>query len=101
MSGEDVEADVFQLKEAFMDTCYSICPNRNVLSNILIDVCYTTNKNKSFAWEIAGDVIYENVLKNSGNIVQIPVKNDDGDIDFCGEKFSILRKEVGGNHDFK
>ena len=99
LSGEDVEADVFQLKEAFMDTCYSICPNRNVLSNILIDVCYTTNKNKSFAWEIAGDVIYENVLKNSGNIVQIPVKNDDGDIDFCGEKFSILRKEVGGNHD--
>lgn len=100
---EDVEISVAQLKECFMNSCFSICPSKKILTNIVIDVCYTSNKNKSFAWDMCGDEIFKNVLKNSGGKIQFPVKDDNGDIEFCGNMFSLFTKEVGDddNDDFE
>ena len=39
--------------------------NTEVLSNIVIDLCYTSNKNKTFAWDVAGEQIFNNILKNN------------------------------------
>ena len=100
---EDVEISVAQLKECFMNLCFSICPSKKTLTNIVIDVCYTSNKNKSFAWDMCGDEIFKNVLSNSGGKIQFPVKDDNGDIEFCGNMFSLFTKEVGDddNDDFE
>lgn len=95
------ERDMFmnQLVEEFSNACSVVCPNIDVLTNILVDVCYTSNKNKSFAWDIAGEQIFANVLKNNNNIISYPVRDDSGDIDFCGEKFSIYTQQIGGDLD--
>lgn len=95
------ERDMFvsQLVSDFSDACAVICPNSEVLANILVDVCYTSNKNKSFAWDIAGEQIFHNVLKNNNGIIRYPVKDENGDIDFCGKKFSVHTQQIGGDFD--
>lgn len=98
-SKEERDAFTLQLVEEFSNACSVICPNVEVLTDILLDVCYTSNKNKSFAWEIAGDQIFKNILKNNGNIIQYPIKDDNGDIEFCGNKFSLYTQQIGGDLD--
>ena len=95
------ERDVFvsQLTEEFSNACSVVCPNAEVLANILVDICYTSNKNKSFAWDIAGEQIFNNVLKKNGNIIRYPIKDDSGDIEFCGNKFSLHTQQIGGGLD--
>lgn len=94
---EDAEIGVFQLKERFVDACYSICSNAKTLTNIVIDICYISNKNKSFAWDMCGDEIFKNVLKNSGGKIQFPIKDENGDIKFCGNTFSLFTKRMDGD----
>ena len=94
---EDREAFTLQLKEIFADACHRVCPNTDVLTNILVDICYVSNKSKSFAWDIAGENIFNNVLRNNNNIIQYPVKDKDGDIEFCGNRFSLFTQKIGGD----
>lgn len=102
---DKTERDVVmnQLKNEFANACSVICPNSEILANIVVDICYLSNKNKSFAWGVAGENIFQNVLKNSENKIQFPVKDDNGDIEFCGEMFSLHTLEVRGdkNDDFE
>lgn len=97
LSKEDREVFTLQLTENFSDVCSAVCPNDEVLANILVDVCYTSNKNKSFAWNIAGEQIFNNVLKNNGYTISYPIEDDDGDIEFCGNKFSLYTQQIGGD----
>ena len=102
---DKTERDVVmnQLKNEFANACSVVCPNSEILANIVVDICYLSNKNKSFAWDVAGENIFQNVLKNSENKIQFPIKDDDGDIEFCGEMFSLYTLEVRGdkNDDFE
>ena len=98
------ERDVFmaQLIGEFSIACSEVCPNNETLSNILVDICYTSDKNKAFAWEVAGEQIYQNVLRNNKNIMSFPIKTENGEFEFAGEKFSIVQKTIGGeNNDFE
>ena len=98
-SKEERDAFTSQLIENFSNFCLEICPDIEILTNILIDVCYTSNKNKSFAWDIVGEQIFNNVLKNNGYIIKYPIKDDNGDIEFCGNKFSLYTQQIGGDLD--
>ena len=98
------ERDMFtsNLVNEFSGACATICPNEEVLANILVDICYTSDKNKSFAWDIVGEQIYQNVLKNSGYEIRLPVKDENGDLEFAGERFLMQRKTIGGeSNDFE
>lgn len=96
---EEREFAIIQFKDEFANACSTMCPNSEILANIVVDICYLSNKNKSFAWDVAGEEIFQNVLKNSGNKIQFPIKDDSGDIEFCGKKFSLYTKKVGGEYD--
>ena len=96
---ENIGLVVDQIKQAFLDECYMVCPNSEALANIVVDLCYNSNQNKTFAWDIAGDQIFQNVLKNSGNKITFPIKDKDGDIEFAGERFSLCEKIIGGDND--
>lgn len=102
-SKEERDAFAQQVVEEFSVACYRVCPNTEVLTNILVDVCYTSNKNKSFAWDIAGEQIFKNVLKNNNYQIEYPVKDEDGDIEFNGNRFSLHVQQIGGdiNVDFE
>ena len=96
---EERDSFVSQLTKEFSESCSIICPNIEAMTNILIDICYTSNKNKSFAWDIAGEQIFNNVLKNNNYKIQYPIKDIDGDIEFCGNKFSLYTQKIGGDLD--
>ncbi len=82
------------LREGFKSQVYGLCNDAEELCNIVIDICYGTNKSKQFAWDICGDIIIQNLLKNNNYIVSYPVIDECGDIEYGGEKFSMLTKEV-------
>ena len=96
---EERDAFMAQITEEFSNACSRVCPNTESLANILIDICYTSNKSKSFAWDIVGEQIFNNVLKNNGGTIRYPVKAENGDIDFCGKKFSLYTQKIGGDLD--
>ena len=98
-SKDERDAFTAQLVEEFSNACSVICPDDEVLANVLVDVCYTSNKNKSFAWDVVGEQIYKNVLKNNGYVIRYPMKDDDGDIEFCGNRFSLHTQQIGGDLD--
>lgn len=99
INDQDIEMDVIRCKKSFIERCCEICPNHLALTNVLIDVCYDSNKSKSFAWDICGNEIFQNVLNNSGKQIQFPVKDENGDIEFCGNTFSLFIKRMDGDID--
>jgi hypothetical protein len=76
-----------------------VCPNLEILANIVVDLCYTSSKNKTFAWDVAGEQIFNNVLKNNGYVIKYPVKDENGDIEFNGNKYSLYTQQIGGDLD--
>ena len=68
-----------------------------MLANIVVDLCYSSNKNKTFAWDVAGEYIFNNVLKNNGYIIRYPMKDELGDISFGGKTFSLHTQQIGGD----
>ena len=81
-------------KENFKKQAQEICNNEDELCNIVVDLCYKNNYSKQFAWDICGDVIIKNLLIRNNNIVQYPIADDKGNIEFGGEKFSMFVKDL-------
>lgn len=82
--------------ENFKHEAYSINNNEEEIGEIVLDICYGQFKNRSkqFAWDIAGKQILKNLLMKNDNIVSYPLLDDEGDIEFRGEHFKIITKEV-------
>ena len=99
LGDDEVGFDVVHLKDIFIDECNKVCPNSEILANIVVDLCYTSNKNKTFAWDVAGEQIYNNILKNNNYTIKYPVKDDSGDIEFGGNRFSLHTQQIGGDLD--
>ena len=99
LGDDEVGFNITHLKDIFVAECAKICPNTEVLANIVVDLCYTSSKNKTFAWDVAGEQIFNNVLKNNGYVIKYPVKDNHGDIEFCGNKFSLYTQRIGGGLD--
>jgi len=81
-------------KENFKKQAQEICNNEDELCNIVVDLCYKNNYSKQFAWDICGDVIIKNLLVRNNNIVQYPIADDKGNIEYGGEKFSMFIKDI-------
>lgn len=81
-------------QDFFIKECSEICPNSEKLCNIVIDLCYTNNKSKQFAWDLCGDVILSNLLKQHSMKISYPSRDDDGDIIYGGQKFSMKEKII-------
>ena len=88
---DDVEySSMFmELRSEFEQACDTVCPNRDSLTNIVLDLCYTKNSTKRFAWDMCGKEIISNLLHRNGGIIRYPTSDPDGDIQFCGKRFKI------------
>lgn len=84
----------FIMKETFKKACYLICPNEEILCNIVLDMCYTTNNSKQFAWDMCGDIFIKNLLKLNNYTINYPTACKNGDILFNGEKFKMEKCDV-------
>jgi hypothetical protein len=81
-------------KDNFKIQAQEICNNEDELCNIVVDLCYKNNYSKQFAWDICGNVFIKNLLKKNNNIVYYPIADDNGSIEFGGEKFSMFTKDL-------
>ena len=90
-------SEITLMNNEFRKECDIICPNKDVLCNIILDICYTKNSTKKFAWGMCGEEIIHNLLQKNKNIISFPTASDKGDIEYCGDTFLILSKEIEVN----
>lgn len=85
----DSYATLSMMNEEFRKECNKICPNSYALCNIILDICYTKSSTKRFAWSMCSTEIIHNLLARNGNKISYPVIDANGDIEFCGNTFSV------------
>lgn len=83
------------LRQKFKLECFKAVSNENQLCNILLDLCYQRSNSKQFAWDMVGSVIIRNLLEKNKYKVKYLERDDNGDVVYCGEKFSVREGEIG------
>ena len=92
-------AEMSAMCDEFRRECDSVCPNRDSLSNIILDICYTKSSSKKFAWKMCSEDIIDNLLANNDYVISFPVKDPFGDICYAGERFRVISKRIEENED--
>lgn len=86
---DEYRLSIADMKREFISRCSQVCSDRFELCDIVLDVCYKKNSSKSFAWEMCGSEIIENLLRRNGGCMHYPVRDDSGSIVYGGERFSM------------
>lgn len=83
----------FMLRTLVAD-CLDVCGDGKRLCDIIVDICYSSNSTKQFVWDVCGDEIIGNLLMRNGGMINYAERDDNGEIEFGGERFTMKRKEV-------
>jgi hypothetical protein len=85
-----------QFNKYIRQEAYLISSNGSELANLAVDICYVTHPkdNKSFAWNIFGNEIVENIYLNRQDKSFAPFKKDGGDIEYLGERYELLEINI-------
>ena len=97
---EKIDKDEFSFNTAAMKAeyrkdCDIICSDRDALCDILVTLCYSSNLSKKFVWDICGEDIVRNLLKNNDGYIEFPTIDESGDIEYAGNRFKIKRIKIG------
>ena len=96
---EESAADqIAKLNTELEENCFSICPNEQVLCEILLDICYKDGGDVGIVWNLCGDVIVEKLAGKSG-VYAFPECNEEGDFEYGGIKFAMKNVIIGGETD--
>lgn len=68
--------------------------NTEVVTNAFVDIVYSTSRFSEIMWSCVGEQIIENLLAKNNNIMKVIVKDDNGSIDYLGEKYTVIEKEM-------
>ena len=92
---DDESADKLSyMEEEFRRECALACPNEKALCDILLDLCYSKSSTRRFVWNMCAYVIIWNLLEKNGNIMRFPTADKNGDIVYCGERYSMAETTV-------
>ena len=99
---EHIISERMRIMDSFQKECYCECSNEDELCDIVLDMCYRSENSKQFAWDICWKVILKNLLQKSGGYIEYPALVErDGDFEFCGKQFTMVRKNVlEGDNDY-
>lgn len=92
---DDMFSSLATLKSEFVAECDRVCPNKDVLCNIVIDMCYGKAGSKKFAWDMCGEQFVKNLLEKNGHVIHVPVADTNGNIAYHGERFSVVESKIG------
>ena len=95
---ESATEQIIKLNKELEESCFSICPNEQVLCEILLHICYRDNIDVNIVWNLCGDVIVDKLVSKSG-MYRYPERNVDGDFSYGGIKFTMKSVAVGGETD--
>ena len=91
---DDIVPQRLMMREDFRSECDKLISNEDVLCDIVVDICYKRNATKQFAWDMVGDTIICNLIKNGSGSYSVPVLDNAGDFTFAGRTFKIVEKEA-------
>lgn len=94
MSEYDSWETIDAVSRYFNEQCAKVCPDKSVLCNILLDICYTKSVSKQYVWNLCEDEIITNLLFRNDHMITYPTKDPFGDIEFGGERFSMVSSRV-------
>lgn len=90
----DSHVNLQMMDAEFRKQCDEVCPNSDVLCNIVLDICYKKNATKRFAWNMCGKDIIHNLLEKNDYLISYPVLSKDGDIYYGGNTFKVETKRL-------
>jgi hypothetical protein len=78
--------------EAYNQTGYS----SKKLADLSVYLCYEIFNNgfKSFVWNIFGEEVVENMLEKSNKIIEVPIKDENGEIEYLFDRYSMQKIEI-------
>lgn len=89
ISGDDATFAINSMREEYRRECEHVCQNERALCDILLDICYKKGSTKKFVWDMFPGVIVGNLLEKSGGRISYPRMDDDGNIEYCGNRFIV------------
>ena len=93
---EESTADqIIKLNADLEESCSSICPNSQVLCEILLDICYREGVDVSIVWNLCGDEIVNKLVSKSG-VYNYPEQDVNGEFVYGGTKFTMKSIAHGG-----
>ena len=92
---EKVADQIIKLNADLEESCFSICPNEQVLCEILLDICYRDGVDVNIVWNLCGDVIVDKLASKSG-VYSYPELDPDGEFCYGGLNFTMKNVAVGG-----
>ena len=95
---ESTTDQILKLNADLEENCFSICPNEQILCEILLDICYRDGMDVSIVWNICGDVIVDKLIQKSGKY-SYPEQSDNGEFNYGGTQFAMRSIAVGGEVD--
>lgn len=93
--------EINQMTIAFREECTKVCPNADMLCNIVLDLCYKRGASKKFAWSMCGDTIIRNLLKHNDNYISYPTLCDDGNLNYCGNTYTTKTKRIEVDDEYR
>lgn len=88
-NSESRDADAHNMNRVFQQEYFKVCSNASVLCNIVVDLCYRKIGSQQFAWDLCGADILQNLLRRNDYMLHFPEMDPDGDIVYCGNRFSM------------
>lgn len=94
LEGEEISIQKAIITNNYKIECDSVCGAESTQCDILLDMCYKSEKSKKFVWDICGETIVRNLLRDNNNVVTYYVPDENGQIYYCGERFTKKNKEI-------
>ena len=82
------------LSEQFRRDAVLKCSNQRELCDIVLDISYNNGVAKQFAWDVVGEAIIDNLLRKTGGVIEYPIVDPDGDMEYHGERYAMTRVVV-------
>ena len=94
VDNDEVMSHMQVMKIEFRSACDAVCSNSKSLCDILLDVCYQKSCTKNFVWSMCSKEIVRNLLEKNDWLISFPSIDNDGDIEYGGNRFSLYQKRI-------
>lgn len=81
-------------EDKYREKIYAVCNNEEDLANILVNELYDTSNSKQFIWAMVGEYLVDKLLKDNNYTIKYPVKDDNGEIEWNGTRYSIIEERI-------
>ena len=86
---EKIFEDKVSLKRFIEEAMLLKCQNIDIACDAAISMCAKKRSNVGFLWDLFGDILIDRLLAMDGMTMRFPIRDDNGTIEYCGEKYSV------------